>query len=137
MLGLPVADEFQGYDWSSVLQRRQAPPAERDLFFQAHRGAVQNRSAAKRARIHGLLEVGIITAGDKEIYRITRRTRKRYDLADDPGELKNLVGRRSEPSQALRDWALEIERALRNEKNQPESLDETDLEMLRSLGYIE
>ena len=64
-------------------------------------------------------------------------SRKLFDLEKDPGELHSLVKKRSSFSEALRQWALTVEKGLYNELERSDHLTENDLEMLRSLGYIE
>ena len=57
--------------------------------------------------------------------------RELYDLAQDPGELRDLAGEQPEAWQRLRDLASHIPLELRT----AESLDPEDLEALHSLGY--
>jgi len=128
---------FRGFNWAPVLRGEQQPPMERVTYHQTHRGAVK-RSGNKSARRQGLLEVGCIKGGSKEILRVTNNRHHLYDLAKDPAERENQVAQSSEPSQGLLDWLREVREGLEaSDLLPPPSLDEETLEQLRALGYID
>ena len=137
LLNMPIPDAFQGFDWTRVMAGKSRPPASRVTFYQAHKGAVQTRKGATRGRENGLLAVGMISNGQKEIFRVTNMTRKQFDLSDDPLELKSLVGKKSDISAELKRHALNVDRGLRKANERQQLLNEHDVEMLKSLGYIE
>ena len=137
LVGISSPTSFRGFDWWPVLQKGAEPPYDRITHFQAHKGAVQTKKGAERGRQRGLLEVAVLHNGVKEILRVKHTARKVYDLNDDPLELKSLVKKNSELSDAIKNWALAVEHGLLNAIERPDNLTEDDLEMLRSLGYIE
>jgi arylsulfatase A-like enzyme len=129
---------FRGFNWAPVFHGDQQPPMERVTYHQAHRGAVK-RSGNKSARRQGLLEVGWVKGGSKEILRVTNNHHHRYDLAKDPEELENLLAQPgSEPSPELLDWLRQVREGLDfSDLLPPPSLDDTTLEQLKALGYID
>jgi len=137
LLGMSQPTEFNGYDWSGVLMGRNQAPRGRRTFHQAHKGAVQTKKGVERGRQKGLLEVAIIENGKKEIFRVKTMTRQVFDLNLDPEELRSRVSKKSELTDPLKRWALEVEKGLYRVMSRPGVLDDSDLEMLRSLGYIE
>lgn len=137
LLGMQQPESFRGFDWSLVLADKARPNKQRTMYFQAHKGAVQSKKGANTGRLRGLLEVGITKGSVKEVYRIRNRKRYQYSLIQDPEELKSLVKPSSEMSPGLLKWVLAVEKGLRNIKSDDPSLGETDVEMLRSLGYID
>lgn len=138
LLGVERFAGFQGFDWTPVLDGSAPPPAERSIRFQAHRGAVQGRSAPTHVRTRGLLEVGLLTGGRKEILRPDGPRRWQFDLATDPGELESLVADGSPASEALARWLETVEQGLAlSDELPPNVLDEEDLEAFRALGYLD
>lgn len=138
LLGVERFAGFQGFDWTPVLEGRAAAPAERTLRFQAHRGAVQGRSAPTHVRTRGLLEVGLLTGGRKEILRLGSPQHWQFDLATDPGEVASQVAEGSPASAALAEWLETVTRGLAtSDELPPNVLDEADLEALRALGYLD
>ncbi len=137
LLGMALPSEFNGYDWTGVMTGQTPAPRGRRTFYQAHKGAVQTKKGVERGRQKGLLEVAILENGVKEIFRVKTKARRVYDLNLDPEEIKSLVKKKSELSDPLKRWALEVEKGLYQALSRPGVLDDTDLEMLRSLGYIE
>ena len=137
LIGKQKPLDFDGYDWSSTLLHNQMPPANRKLYFQAHRGAAQTRKGADRLRRRGLLELGMIDGEFKELLRVRNTTRKLHNLINDPDELNSLCDKRSAVTEGFRRWALEVEQALNRMPASTTDLSSQDIEMLRSLGYIE
>ena len=133
----PIPPSFGGFDWSGVLIGREKAPPGRVTFYQAHKGAVQTKKGTEHGRQRGLLEVGLLVDGRKEIYRVNPMNRRVFDLSKDPLEQRNLVPLKSELSKALQAWALAVEAGLNKAIDLERDLDANDLEMLRSLGYIE
>ena len=70
LAGLPVPAGFRGFDWTPVLQGA-PPPRGRIIWFEAHKGAVLSSQEAANARRKGLLEVGLMVDGRKQILRLT------------------------------------------------------------------
>jgi arylsulfatase A-like enzyme len=137
LVSLPPAPGFRGFDWSGALTNGERP-AERGSCFQAHKGAVQSVQDAGRARRGGLLEVGYIGAGRKEIVRVPGGMRWVYDLERDPGELASAVPLRSPVSPELRACLAEVERGLTAaDALPPAPVDQESIETLRALGYID
>ena len=138
LIGLPVPGHFQGFDWSSVLAGEEASPAERVTWHQAHRASIQPRESVEKIRERGLLAVGRVSAGKKEIYRVETSRHRIFSLAEDPGERNNTVGERTPPSRELQAWLRDVQQALvRADELPPPSLTDEDLDALRALGYID
>lgn len=127
---------FEGRDWSDLLRGRKTVFPPRTTFFQAHKGAVQAQQAFQRKRRRGLLQVGLVDGGMKQIYRIKDGRVERYDLLQDPRERAPLAA--TQPSAELTAWMNEVVRALEREpeENSPDPLNEEDLQVLEGLGYI-
>jgi arylsulfatase A-like enzyme len=137
LVGIPVPETFRGHSWAEVL-RGNAEPILRPVCYQAHKGAVQVRHESDRARRKGLLAVGVVMDGRKEILRFRGSQHVLYDLDDDPQELRNLASADSEPSPQLVSCIEEIELGLEASDVEPATpLDDEDLAMLEQLGYIE
>jgi arylsulfatase A-like enzyme len=128
---------FKGYDWSGVFEGDPAPH-DRLTHYQAHRGAVISRHDSDLARKAGLLAVGIVKNGHKEIYRVENGRRWVFDLANDPLELDSLSAKKENPSEGLQLWMSQLDSALDSFQDlAPEPLDEESIEQLRSLGYVD
>jgi arylsulfatase A-like enzyme len=138
LLGLEVPEEFRGYDWNGVLDGGE-PPLDRATAHQAHRGAVFSKHDSDLARRAGLLEVGVVLHGMKEVLRIKKgRARWRFDLTADPAELANLAAPRSDPTEDLRLWMELVDSGLRRaDEVPPRQLDDETIERLRALGYAD
>lgn len=137
LTGVPAPPEFIGYDWTPVLRGESEPPLLRVTYFQAHKGAVQSKKGSHRRRQKGLLEVAVLQEGIKEIFRVKNATRAVFDLNTDALELNSQAARRSLISEALKQWALDVERGLHKAMDRQDYMTDRDLEMMRSLGYIE
>ena len=137
LAGLDPPAAFRGFDWSEVLAEGAEPPAGRVTLHQAHKGAVQGRGGTD-ARRQGLLSVGRIAGGRKEILRVKNNHHKIFDLTHDAAERSNLVAVRSSSSAELASWLQEVREGLAaSDQLPPPSLDEASIEQLRSLGYID
>jgi arylsulfatase A-like enzyme len=137
LAGWPIPSTFRGYDWSPVLRGETAPPVDRVTFHQAHKGVFHPGEDLK-ARQQGLLEVGIVESGRKEVLRTRSNRRRLFDLVADPEELDSSTRLRSEPSPALLDWLRQVETGLASSDDLPvPDLDEESLDKLRALGYID
>lgn len=137
ILGHPPITDHEGFDWNPVIQGSSEGDNARVLYFQAHRGAVQTRKGERQGRLKGLLEVARLENQVKEIYRIRSRKRRVFDLKTDAAEVNNTVALRSKISPELHLWAAKIEKLLQLDLNEDAELQESDIEMLRSLGYID
>lgn len=138
LLGLPVPDYFRGHDWSPTLLEGSDPPAGRITFHQAHKGAVQAQRRSEAARRRGLLEVGQFDGRQKDILDVKDGSRRRFDFARDPHELRNLAAGGEAAGEALAAWLEEVKEGLAaSDELPPPSLTEEDLEQLRALGYIQ
>ncbi len=138
LAGLPVPDRFTGYDWAETLAGGGQQPLDRVTRYQAHKGAVITNHKSEMARRSGLLEVGMIHGWKKEVFRIGNNRRKLFDLANDPGETRNLSSREQEPTGLLVDWMESVyDELLAFEDMPPEILDPESIEQLKSLGYVD
>ena len=134
--GLEVPDFFQGFDWLPVLSGEGPAPAEREMFFQAHKGTVLDKEDPTKARQKGLLEVARVAGGRKEILRVGRGRRQVYDLERDPAERDSQAS--GEISAELAAWLAEVRRGLELADGlPPPSLSDEDVEAMRALGYID
>lgn len=142
LAGLPVPGGFQGYDWAPVLTKNAAPPSQRTMLFQAHKGAVLSAQEAQSARRKGLLEIAVLSGSRKEIFRIGEKRRWVFDLLRDPGELRNLLEPRKAPPSALsadlRTWMTNVQRGLvASDRVLTTQVDAESAAKLRALGYAE
>lgn len=137
LLGLETPGDFRGFDWTGVFGGA-AEPFDRATQHQAHRGAVLTGHDSDSKRLSGLLEVGVVMAGQKEIVRVKNDNRWRFDLRADPRELVNLAEPGSDLTGDLRSWLEFVDFGLRqSDQLPPEPLDEETVEQLRSLGYAD
>jgi arylsulfatase A-like enzyme len=138
LLGHPVPDGYRGVDWSGVLTGRGRPVPGRTLWFQAHKGAVLDINESADARRDGLMALGMLRDGRKEIAQVNREEHKIFDLTRDPKELHNLNGAGYAPSPDLEQWIEHVEAALARSDDAPAAdLDAEDVERLKSLGYLD
>lgn len=137
MVGFSVPPSFEGFDWAPVFRNELKASPERVTFFQAHKGAVQTKAGVEKGRQRGLLELAVLYQGQKEIFQVRNMNRMLFDLNKDPKELNSLVGKKSDLSDQIKKWALEVERGLNAALELQKQLSDTDLEKLRSLGYID
>ena len=134
LLDLEVPEHFRGHDWSGVLTRAAAAPKDRATWFQAHKGAVLTDESAPR--VNGLMEVGLLVGGVKEILDVDDREASRFDLRRDPEELDDLHPDDGEPSDELMAWYEQVETGLEEAGTYPPpALDEESVEKLKALGY--
>jgi len=138
MLGMPVPESFRGFDWSGVLHGDAEADPDRTLWFQAHKGVVLDINETPEARRDGLMALGLLRDGRKEVAQVNRERHTIYDLLRDPKELHNLNGAGYKPSAALQQWIDDVETALeRNDDTSRSDLDPEDIEKLKSLGYVD
>ncbi|CAM2009147.1 sulfatase [Acanthopleuribacter pedis] len=137
LLAYPQPDHLAGFDWTAVLLGKGTADASRALYFQAHKGAVQSQKAAERGRRRGLLEVGRLQNHIKESWRVRSKKIRRFNLAEDPREQTNLADARAKLQPETAAWALEVEQGLQQVNEQELIMSQEDLEMMRSLGYID
>ncbi|MGE0638861.1 MAG: sulfatase [Thermoanaerobaculia bacterium] len=132
----PATSRMVGFDWSAVLADGAAPPAQRRFFLQAHKGAVQTRGNVPAKREAGLLEVGLVEAGTKRVWRIRDRKLLRFDLTVDPEELRNLAAAKPPPPADLVEHAAEVAARLGSLAPPGGSIDEQTIARLKALGYL-
>lgn len=138
LVGLDIPDFFQGLDWSPIFTGETASPADRVTQYETHKGAVRPHEGAKDLRRKGLLEVGVLHAGQKETYRVKDATREVFDLREDGVESSNLAAADSPVSESLRAWQSQVQKGLElSDDLPPPSLSDEDMEALRALGYLD
>jgi choline-sulfatase len=136
LAGLPIPSGFRGFDWTPVLQGA-PPPRDRTLWFEAHKGAVLSSQEAANARRKGLLEVGMLVDGRKQILRLSESTPSLFDLTQDPREAHGLA---ADPrlSQRLREWMDAVQQGLTaSDRLGPATVGSEDAAQLRALGYVQ
>jgi arylsulfatase A-like enzyme len=134
LAGLPVPAGFQGFDWTPVLLGA-APPRGRVLWFEAHKGAVLSSQEAANARRKGLLAVGMIVDGRKQI--LAGGAQSLFELAADPAEAHGLAGD-DRLSRRLHDWMDRVQKGLAaSDRVGPAKVAAEDAEALRALGYTQ
>jgi len=137
LIGLATPSTFEGYDWTATLAGSDEP-MDRVTHYEAHKSAVLTAHDSDLARRAGLIDVGLLHRGQKEIFRVKNGRQMRFDLSSDPEELADLSGKHAEPTEVLGQWLSQISNALRNLDEQiPEPLDEESIERLRALGYAD
>lgn len=137
LAGLPAPPGFKGFDWSRVMRGEAEAPRQRIVWFQAHKGAVLSAQEAGSARRNGLLEVAMLTAGEKEIFRPNEKRRWIFNLFKDPRESRNLA-RGAAASRSLEEWMLAVHQGLTlSDRLVPTTVEPEDVQRLRALGYVE
>lgn len=138
LAGLPVPESFRGFDWAPVLRGGEPPPRGRVTWFQAHKGAVLSQNEAPNARRKGLLELGALLDGRKEIWRLQEGKRWLFDLGADPRESRSLVSHATPPSDKLRTWMENVHKGLvTSDRLAPQDeVDPENVEQLKALGYV-
>ena len=111
------------------------PPRGRALWFEAHKGAVLSTQEASNARRKGLLAVGVMVDGRKQI--LTGGALSLFDLAADPSESHGLAGD-SRLAQRLHDWMDQVQKGLAaSDRLGPAAVGGEDAEALKALGYTQ
>jgi arylsulfatase A-like enzyme len=137
LVGASAPATFEGYDWTATLNGA-AEPMDRVTRYEAHKSAVLTAHDSDLARRAGLIDVGLLQRGQKEILRVKNGRHRRFDLSSDPGELTDLSAKRARPTEALEEWLSQIATTLLNlDREIPEPLDEESIERLRALGYAD
>jgi arylsulfatase A-like enzyme len=137
LAGLAVPESLPGESWAGTTLGG-AALEERLHCYQAHRGAVHGGRDSDRKRSKGLLAVGIIEAGRKEILRVVDDEHKVFDLAADPQELHNQVRDGDKPSRDLLVCLGDVSEGLGSlDRLATQGLDDETVERLRALGYLE
>ncbi len=136
LAGLPIPPGFEGLDWTPVLQGA-APPRDRVLWFEAHKGAVLSSQEAANARRKGLLEVGVLLDGRKQILRLAEGALALFDLAKDPRESRPLAAD-ARLAQRLQEWVGTVQKGLAaSDRLGPAEVGSEDAAQLRALGYLQ
>jgi arylsulfatase A-like enzyme len=134
LAGLPIPAGFQGFDWAPVFQGA-PPPRDRVLWFEAHKGAVLSSREAANARRKGLLEVGMLVNGRKQVLRLAEGALSLFDLAKDPRETRGLAAD-AQLSQRLHEWMDTVQKGLiASDRLGPAEVGSEDAARLRALGY--
>jgi arylsulfatase A-like enzyme len=137
LLGLEIPETFSGISWAQAV-RGGEPVPEREICFQAHKGAVHAEHDSDRKRSKGLLSVAIVSKDRKEILRVQNGNHLLFDLAADPRELNNLLAADAQPSQRLLECLGTVSEGLGAlDRLTSNKLDEETVEQLKALGYIE
>ena len=135
LLGLELPESFHGRDWSPVFAGEEVPEP-RITWFQAHKGAVLTAHEAENARSRGLLQVGLLAGGMKEILEVRDHDLRVFDLERDPREMQSLVTDNKDPSNELAAWYDQVTSGLEQAgRFPPPVLDEESVEQLEALGY--
>ena len=140
LLGVRTPAGMRGVDWTPVLLHGAVPDMARITFHQAHKGAVVSKHESEIARRSGLLEVGLMAPGGKEVFRIDVQRRALYDLGSSARERDSRVPPASPPSAQLLGWMKDVYAGLSAFDAAPGSakaLDQEAVEALKSLGYVE
>lgn len=138
LLGHDSPSSFRGFDWTPVLTGETRADEKRTLWFQAHKGAVLDINESPQARRDGLMALGMLRGGTKEIAQVNRKEHVIFDLEKDPRELLNLNGASYQPSEELQGWIEHVETALSSADDAPPvNLNAEDVEKLKSLGYVD
>lgn len=136
LMDFHVPPSFRGVNWSSRILGQEDPPTGGPVFLQAHKGAVQSRNAAQRKRKRGLLQVGVVSRGVKQIVDLRDERVETYRLESDPLELAPDFS--AEQTPILKAWLKEVLHGLDAGLDQepPQDLGAEDLQALESLGYL-
>jgi arylsulfatase A-like enzyme len=139
LVGIEVPADLPGASWADSL-RGESEIDERVGCYQAHRGAVHGNAArdSDKKRSKGLLWVGVIHNGRKEMIKVSRQLIQIYDIVADPGELTTLASVDTKPSDALAACFGRITEGLGSlDKLAVQKLDDETVEQLKALGYLE
>jgi len=137
LLGYEVPDTFSGISWAAAAKGGELPH-EREICYQAHKGAVHGERDSDRKRSKGLLSVGVVTHDRKEILRVKNGRHLLFDLEVDPGEFEGLLAAETQPSERLLECLGTISEGLGAlDRLATKKLDDETVEQLKALGYIE
>lgn len=150
LLGAPGPPEWRGHDWSAALLGGEDGPADRPVYFQAHKGvalgASGNAEVADNRRRHGLLKLGLVQGNQKLVLDLDKDALHVFDLPGgsagsplDYSGIESSPRRTGSPADApllLRQWRTAVEQGLaERDRSPPPKLSEEAIEKLRSLGY--
>jgi len=134
----PVPDFLEGYDFAPVMRGEAPDPLERVTYHQGHKGTVKPHEDQRGLRRRGLLEVGRVEEGRKEVWVVKREKRRVFDLEEDREELDDLAEPGSPISEELAAWLEEVRSGLvRSDSLPPPNLSEEEIEQLEALGYLD
>ncbi len=138
LVGVDVPEDLPGRSWAGAARGGDAG-AEIERCYQAHKGAVHGGSHdSEKARSKGLLWVGVIDGGRKEMLQVNRQYLQLFDLEADPQELKNTASHDSTASDALLACLAEVAEGLGAfDRLTTQKLDDETVEQLKALGYLE
>lgn len=136
LLGLEPARGMAGRDLSAVCTGGREL-GEEPCYFQAQRGAVLRRRNVEKGRVRGPLEISRIHGNDKiTVHYQSGGKVFRYDLENDPGELRNLAEPGEPVPGDIAGWEREVFSSLARQEHREPELAEEDVEKLRALGYV-
>ncbi len=138
LLGIepPEHDRMAGFDWAPVFAGG-AAPSQRAIWLQAHEGAALAKRSDQAARRKGLLEVGVVENGSKQVWRLSDHRLFTYDLETDPGEKRDLTpGRVATLPPLLRGYLDEVVARLTALGAPTNKLDPESIAQLKALGYL-
>lgn len=152
LLGAPEPPEWQGQDWSAALLSGEDGPADRPVYFQAHKGvalgASGNAEVADNRRRHGLLKLGLVLGNQKLVLDLDKDVLSIFDLPGGgagAGSPLDYAGVESSPRTTgspadapplLRKWQAAVEQGLaERDRSPPPKLSDEAIEKLRSMGY--
>lgn len=135
LLGIAGLPRIQGMLGMDLL--RDAVPADRPRFMETFGGAVPNFPGARALlQTETPSKQAVIVAGKKLIVS-RNRPRALFFLSEDPGELHNRAALHSELADALQELLTQWDAAHPFGALQPAPLDDEDMAVLRSLGYLD
>jgi arylsulfatase A-like enzyme len=150
LLGAPAPPEWQGHDWSAALLGGENGPADRPIYFQAHKGVALGASGdaevANTKRRHGLLKLGLVQGNQKLVLDLDKDALRVFELpGGGAGKPLDYAGVESGPRtggspadapKLLRQWQAAVEEGLaERDRSPPPKLSEEAIDKLRSLGY--
>ncbi len=129
-----------GINWWEVVSYKGGRNPRKVTLYQAHKGAVQRKSKStiRRARIKGLLELGIIDSeGTKIVYRIKDKKIRVVNLNKE--KESNIYKRLDDMKDRIYPYLREVIRDLAafDESSPPPLLDEENYRVLETLGYVD
>jgi arylsulfatase A-like enzyme len=123
ILGISPISDFQG----------------RDIFSEEEGSEVVFSEVTQREYREFINRACVIRDGWKLVYDFVNKTYELYDLVEDPGEIRNVLGSNDDVERSLKmklaKW-LKINRRPPKKTKEREALTEDEKQKLKSLGYI-
>jgi arylsulfatase A-like enzyme len=139
LVGVDSLHGLPGTSWAGAARDGVETVPRGVTCYQAHKGAVHGGTHDnEKKRSKGLLKVGIIEDGRKEILGVAPQNHMIFDLTDDPNELEDLATPQSEPSEDLLTCLGMVSEGLGAlDRLVTQKLDAETVEQLRALGYLD